>query len=561
MHWAAPVLMAAVAVCVVFNEPMLFTGNATYGFGPDAPGTLWMYDWVKEDVLSGKFPIHTTRMYYPEGITLLFRNGSNVLDAFLSVPFQLFVATPLALVLTTVLIVAGNGLAIQPLLRHVAPNSAVVRGAVGAWWMINPYVLDEIARGRPTQAMLWFVPPAFLAMLRLSRPRDAVLLGLSIGLSALTYWYMALFLALALAPLAVQRLWQGRWRALALLSVAAAVALLVVAPLAVPILGAAARGQIPGLDLPIQKSLGYFTAGLRYQHMWALHANPLVAAALVAGVATLRRHAWAVAGIALAMMFALGARIPTASGIVDFAPYTWMYEHSTFIARLNFPERAYSVVYALLAVILAGVLDRARGGWVGWVVWVFVIAWPFGTGALPLPLRTTAPLPASVLIASAPGPVLVTPTESTDNVLIQQGYFNSPLVSGMGDHEPTVRSDGFNHLFKTNTFFTAIMLQSSVASWPTIDETRLARTVRWVWYDSDVQERLAGIPTSNSQLERLTSYMGAPYYADEMTVLWDLRRPGKTATDEEKQTAARVRAEYLPFARVADGSQEVWRNY
>ena len=560
-RWVIPCLVTLIALFVVFDQPMLFTGNVAYGFGPDAPGTIWMYDWVKEDVLSGKFPTHTTRMYYPEGIDLLLRNGSNVVDALLSVPFQLFFPTPLALVLTTTLIVLGNGLCIQPLLRHVAPNSAAVRWCVGAWWMINPYVIDEIARGRPTQAMLWFVPFAILGALRLRDWRDAAMLGVAVGLQALTYWYMALFLAIALIPLGIEKLFVARAKAALLFAMAVLLAALVVAPLAVPIARAAFQREIPGLDLPIERSLIYVTAALRFEHLWLLHGNPLTVAILAVGLVSLRKNAWAVAGILLAGAFGLGVRIPLSHGALESVPYAWLYHHSAFIARLNFPERIYSVVYALLAVILAGVLDRARSAWVGFAVWGFALAWPFARGALPLPLRTTAPFPASVIIAGTPGPVLVTPTESTDNALIQQSYFKSPLVSGMGDHEATVRTEAFNRLFRENAFFNAIMLQTAVPSWATLDVNKLGKTVRWVWYDRQVQERLLGEPVSNAQLERLKSYMGTPYYADELTALWDIRRPGRSATKAEKTIAMTAHKVYIPYSRVADATQNSWKNY
>lgn len=561
-RWLLPVFLTVTAAYVVFAQRVLFTGDVCYGFGPDPPGTIWMYDWVKEDVLNGKFPIRTDRMYYPEGIELLLRNGSNVVDAILSVPFQLFFSTPLALVLTTVVIVLGNGLAIQPLLREVAPSSQLIRWSVGAWWMINPYVLDEIARGRPTQAMLWFVPPAILGMWRLGGARDALLLGAAVGLQALTYWYMALFLSICLLPLAIRQLWLHRARGLGLLLVGVVTAVVVVSPLAVPIATAAARNEIPGLDLPVEQSLIYMTYALRAEHMWLLHVNPLVVAALLIGLASFRHHFWALAGIGLGIIFAFGVRIPTGDGSLDFPLYTWIYEHSQFIARLNFPERIYSVVYALLAVVVASFLERSRQAWVGWFVWAFALCWPFGMGGLPLPLRTTSPLPASVIIERTPGPVLVTPTESTDNALIQQVYFKAPLVSGMGDHEPTVRTEAFSRLFSENPFFTAIMLQSQVPSWATLDVNRLAKQVRWVWYDREVQERLVGVPKSNSQLEHLQSYMGTAYYSDEATAIWDIRRPGRTASTTEKKLASEARTRYRRFAAiVAEQSASNWKNY
>ena len=67
-----------------------------------------MYDWVRESVLAGQFPVSTDRMYYPEGVQFLVRNGANVLDALISVPLQVFLGPGKGELWTCVVIVVGD---------------------------------------------------------------------------------------------------------------------------------------------------------------------------------------------------------------------------------------------------------------------------------------------------------------------------------------------------------------------------------------------------------------------------------------------------------------------
>jgi len=232
--WALAVLALLGALWHTFGDAPFALSYPQVGSSPDAQGTFWMYDWVRQEVLAGRFPTFTDRMYHPQGMDFLVLNGANVVDAVMSIPLQVALGVGRGQLWTCVIIVIGNALTFFPLARRLAPERPDVAILVTAWWTVNPYTLAELGAGRPTQAMLWFVPIAAGALLRSGGWRDALVLGVAVGAQGLVYWYTPVFFALVFAPVALVRLVESPRRA-AHYALAVAVAMVVVAPLAVAI--------------------------------------------------------------------------------------------------------------------------------------------------------------------------------------------------------------------------------------------------------------------------------------------------------------------------------------
>ena len=355
----AAVLTLVLVVWHTFGDLVFRIRYPMIGANPDAYGTLWMYQWVRDEVEAGRFPVSTDQMYAPEGMNFFVRNGANVLDALLSIPLQWLLGGGRAELWTCVVIVVGNALSFFPLARKLAPASTASAILCTAWWAANPFVLFELSGGRPTQALLWFVPPAVAALLRLQGYRDAMILGLCVGLQGLTYWYLPLFFAVVMGPTAILRSIREPG-SLRYLSLAVGIALLLVAPVAIPIAQAASAGTIPGLDVTLETSGVWTESAERSRRLFSHLGMVSTLVPLLAVFSRWRSAPGLAIGVLLAVVFAVGARLSFSGQSLNNYPYQWLFEHSSLVARLNFPSRILSVVYCVGALSLVPVLAEAR---------------------------------------------------------------------------------------------------------------------------------------------------------------------------------------------------------
>ena len=535
--WVIAALALLLVVWHAFGDGPFWLRYPMVGSSPDAHGTFWMYDWVREEVLSGHFPRATTRMYSPGGMDFLVLNGANVLDALLSVPFQVLLGTGRGELWTCVLIVIGNAVAFFPLARQLAPRSPGAAVVATFWWATNPYVLSEMGGGRPTQAMLWFVPPAILVLMRFASWRDAALLGLLVGLQGLTYWYLPIFFALVLAPYGIGKLVENPKLA-GKFAVSVFVAVLVVAPLAWPILQASRAGQIPGIDLDISKTGMWLESVERSNRLYSQFAFVSTAVVLLGAFARFKRSPALAIGLAIALWFALGARFVAFGSVLENRPYGWLFAHSSFISRLNFPARVLSVGYCVAAVSLVPILDASRVKVLPWLLVVLVILEGRSNHLGPGRVLAVPEMPASVIVRMNPGPVLSSPMGAPDVSMVEQSFHHQPMVSGMGDHVETVRAASYDTWLENPWFAELVQADDLMKPWTKADEDQVRAAVRWVWFDRALLARGTDSSLTQTIESRLEVALGTPYYQDSYTAIWDLSRPGSTATEEEKAAAA-----------------------
>ena len=511
------------------------------GASPDAFGTLWMYDWVRESVLAGQFPVSTDRMYYPEGVQFLVRNGANVLDALISVPLQVFLGPGKGELWTCVIIVVGNVVSFFPLARRLAPGHPAAAIVATAWWGANPFVLSELGGGRPTQAMLWFVPPAVAALLRLNGWGDAVRLGIFVGLQGLTYWYLPIFFALVLFPVGVAHVLRD-WRAALRLGVAVLVAVACVVPLALPILRASQAGEIPGLGLNIDETGMWMESMQRSARLGAQLALISTCVGILAIFARVRAAPALALGAFLGLGFALGGRFAFFGLAAENPIYVWLFENSGFIARLNFPARVLAVVYCVAAVSLVPILAAGRIRFLPFLLLVLLVLEGRANHLGPGRVISMPPLPASVIIAANPGSLLSTPMGASDVAMAQQLFHRQPMVSGMADHVLTVRASSYDVWLKNPYFAELVQADDLMRPWTREEQAAVRSKVRWVWFDRALLARGTESSLTETIESRLEVALGEPYYRDPYTAIWDLTRPDTSATEAEIALAAAAEA-------------------
>lgn len=222
----------------------------------DHYGTQWFYWYTERQLRNGEGLDHTSLFFHPYGKDIFGHTGSNVLDGILAIPFRVLLG-PVAGYNVFVLVgLLASAWAFYALLSDWVADRGARLLAAGLFGL-SPFVLHDLAEGRPTQAILLPVVLFVRQLLRCGhedRWRPAVLAGLWLAVAGFQYWFYAIFaglcavghgLAAAAAP---PRGSGGAVRILSRHALAAAVALLLTAPVALPmVLAATEEGAVPGL--------------------------------------------------------------------------------------------------------------------------------------------------------------------------------------------------------------------------------------------------------------------------------------------------------------------------
>ena len=216
----------------------------------DTYGTQWFYWYVGEQILSGHGFGWTDLYFFPWGKDVYTDTGGNVLDALVALPLRALLGPTVGYNVFCLLALLANGLAFD---RLVIQRTRYLPGRiVGAvLYALAPFLLFELEEGRPTQVMQPFLPLFFAHLFALKRKRvkDAVLAGLFLALTGLTYWFYALFAGLvAIVHFAVAALAEPRRLHLfGLYALAAVVSLVLTLPFAGDLALRTATGGVEGL--------------------------------------------------------------------------------------------------------------------------------------------------------------------------------------------------------------------------------------------------------------------------------------------------------------------------
>ncbi|HJN77988.1 MAG TPA: hypothetical protein QGF58_29010 [Myxococcota bacterium] len=444
-----------------------FVGEA----GTDLWGTQWFYWRVGARVLDGEPFAHTNLLFYPWGKEVYLHTGGNVLDAALALPVRFAVGPVLGYDLFALGVLLVNGLATALLARRLGASAGAsgVAALIGAF---NPFTLGELAGGRPTQALIAFAVMAVSAFLSLDERaswRRGLEGGVWLVLAGLTYWYAAIFVVLVLAAALPAALLRARRRdELGALCGAVALglgaSLVLVLPLAWPMLGRLTSGEVPGL-LPVDDwtlagwspvTVEGLEIGLEALHPrgtgvvlhWETDAGLSVVpervglfwteVVLLAGLVLSRRRAMFLPMLGAAWILATGPQLPLFD-VVD-PIYVGLARVLPPLERLWWPARALFLVH-LLAAVGAAALWRRAGRWRGALGLLVVAGLGFearAAGWLPLP---TAPADVPGLhrcLAGGDGALLEVPLDGEPRRLHYQAVHGRPLLVGMIDNNPVL---------------------------------------------------------------------------------------------------------------------------
>lgn len=557
--------------------PALASAERYYGASLDLYGTLWFFWWIRRCVETLSDPGFTGLFFHPFGKDIFAHTGNNFVDALASVPLQWALGPRHSYDAFLALVLFGNAAAMDRLARLFTGSEAAA-GVAGLAFLFSPFALDEVRRGRPTQAMLWFAVLALYYAFQTSwrcRARDPYLGGACLALAGWTYWFAGSFVGVAVLGIAAVEVWRGaapgatrgdgeprrRARLMGRYARLLGVTALGVAP---AVLGMLHRGEagpisaVPDLrGATMEQLLSHPAVTLMRNESW----RPFVADAPVrvgygswwiaagAGVAVaargpLRPRVLAlVALIALFLVVSLGPMLDAGGGI-PLPHYALALERLPLFSRFWFPYRALCVVWLLLP-LLVGLLvawaPRSRRAAVALALGVLLPGEAILRLDLASPPTTTLPeRPAYGVIAAAGGGVIELPFGVDQLPIAYQTRHGQPLLGGMGEANPHLRPRGFDERAQRSALLRFLIDACARPVPPPVPDSSWADLVRegfrWVALHRDVltvyeaRGLLAppggrGVYGAPAVRTSLTAVLGPPLMVDGPVLFWSLAGP------------------------------------
>ncbi|MES2640549.1 MAG: glycosyltransferase family 39 protein [Myxococcota bacterium] len=446
-------LFLAIALAGVL--PTLASPGSTVGDGVDAMGTHWFYWWIRTCIEHFGDPSFTSLFFYPFGKDVFAHTGNNFVDAVFSVPFQWVFGHTLYSPTWTLALQLGNVVTFRPLAKYLFGDTFSAFAAT-LLWMINPFVLFEITAGRPTQAMVWFLPAAVLYLLRAAREpgwKNGAWLGVAVAMSAWTYWFTAYFLVLLLLPLAAWELHASsdRWGVVRRWSFGVALCFVLVAPGLLGMTSAVDDGRVPGID-PTQGSIflapkpiaNNVSADLHGLWLMEMHGSPLffqpawgLPLLLVPFLRKLPipggRWRW-IAALLVVLAFAGGTMFRAGGAVLVMPHYMVLYRYLPFFDRLWFPYRMAAVAFIPAALLLGAMVAMTpRPRLVLGALVALGLAGQVAVGTWPFNHRYTRAPPMVASLHEEEGNVIFLPMKIQHDGLMWQTEFQRPTFGGMGE--------------------------------------------------------------------------------------------------------------------------------
>jgi hypothetical protein len=567
----------------------------------DGYGTQWFY-WVVYELWTEQGSIdlsdlqESTVVFHPYGKDIYSHTGSNLLDAFLAIPFRWMLGPVAGYNLFCLMGMVFNGWAFSCLARQFSSDILAI-WVSSLWFACSPYILYEFAEGRPTQGIVGLLP---LFMLYLWRSglgpgwRSPVLSGVLLALVGLQYWFYAFFGGLA-------ALAHGLWRSArpvgeqrgrevfmrhALMGI---VALVLCAPFALPLVMSSAEGSTPGLlevsswslsqiDPTTQEGTEIGILGfqpwlgqsafmvLRSGEVQILgHQATLSGAALLLFVMWLRYPGSLHRGPVLAMvgflgLISIGPVIMLGDGWVGNPLYIALVEAIPFTRRLWWPGRAFVIPCILIG--LFGTLalhwsaSHGRRVQLGLALCLSGLwAWDLRDSAL-LPLPTwDAKVPAGYecLSEGEEGAVIVLPFGWNQAHLYYQTRHGRPMIGGMLESNVVFTPTEAVELRRENSWLRVLLAQ---AEWGEGFPDSLSRAGAQL----DILEERGDLSAAeqsllelgrqaldpSTELETLESALSALVQLPDPTVDWIIQAVADS-DDLEREKRARVQIGRRPW--------------
>ncbi len=479
----------------------------------DHYGTQWFYWYTEHQLRTGGGLDHTDLFFHPWGKDIFGHTGSNVLDGILAIPFRVLLGPVAGYNIFVLVGLLASAWAFYLLASdHIADRGArlLATGLFG----LSPFVLHDLAEGRPTQAILLPVVLFVRHLLRCgSRDswRDALLAGFWLAVSGYQYWFYAFFaglcavghgLASAASPSPASG---GPIRILMRHALAALVALVLTAPVALPLaLAAGEDGAVPGLLDTRAWSLSYtppvtmegMSIGLftwqPFQRMSGFHVltdsnvevflaqilllpwfwAPLMLVFLLRRPPSGRLARLPLLAMALISLgLAAGSMVLVGSLALPNPPFIALTHLLGFMRRLWWPARAlapFTIVLALMsAELLAWARQRRWGAQIQGAAMLLLTALSLGEirAAGHLPLATwDAHIPAGYqCLAQGPeGALIELPFVWSQAHLYYQTTHGRPIMGGMLEDNDVFTPEEISTLREQNDFL--VQLRTAAAT-------------------------------------------------------------------------------------------------
>jgi hypothetical protein len=472
----------------------------------DAWGTQWFYWFVGFQLRHLHGFGWTDLFFYPWGKDVYLHTGGNVLDAILAIPIRWVFGAVAGYNLWVVFVLFLNFVGMKALAERMGADAHSARLA-GVFFAFNPYALNEINGGRPTQVVLSFLLLYTLDLVKTGESRSwwaPVRAGIWLAVTALTYWFYAFFGGLGAIGIVIWRFISprpGDTRVHMILRHAfiAVVALLIAGPFAYPMMSAK---DVPGmLDVskwtdgnwmpttnegvsvgmyvfdPLSRMSGFWVPKGDGRIFLQEYVNMLlvqVALAVVGIVAAPRK--WRGAGIALLVTSLIVAFGPTIQLGVDIPNYVYvtMVRSVSFLRRLWWPSRALVITHVAIGVCTAWTFAwLGRRPWVQSLAVVAVLgAWLYelrDAGLLPMPVWTAhVPEGFRCLASGPPGAIIELPYAYDQSHLYYQTIHERALLGGMVEDNPLF-SPPEQIRFRADNTFVKVMMDAAVEESPDTD--------------------------------------------------------------------------------------------
>ena len=501
-------LAAAVALLLTgwtFGDALGQLGESFLGFEyVDGYGTQWFYWFVERQVRRGETLGHTDLFFHPWGKEIFAHTGTNVLDAYLALPFRMLLGPVAGYNVFVLLALAANGIAFAFLARQVTRDTLAI-GLGSVLFAFTPYILFETSAGRPTQALMVLPVLTVLFLWRSGVRRgwlSPALAGLFLGLSGYQYWYYAFFFGVACLLHGLLRIARpaedagGRWRVLGRHVLMAAVALAVTLPFAHALLTGGATGgeAMPGmLDMerwsmranppltvegtkvglfmwqPLLRQTGAFVQDLDgterflFRGTWMLWLMWISVAVWLWRPGRLERGPVALM-MAGGLLLSIGPLLLLGGLALPNPLYILLSKGLPFMQRLWWPARAFSLLSVLVGLTAVVNLAHLRrfGPWprLGAALGVSLL-WAVELAALGyLPMATwSAATPAGYrcLEHGPEGALMELPYAWTQGHLYYQTHHGRPIMGGMLENNPEFTPDEVFELHDDNSFVSSLL--------------------------------------------------------------------------------------------------------
>ncbi len=236
----------------------------------------WTFWWVKEALLSGQNPFFTTQLYYPFGVSLTSHNIA-WLNIAVWLPLQALIGGTAAYNLTILTIFTLNGFVFYLFARELTGSlpASFIGGLVFGFW---PYTMSHY--DHPNMIVLFWVPLTMLLLQRMVERQSlkfTLLASVSLAMIGITRWQLLVMSAPLIAAYLLflflgDKSIRSR-RVVWLLLLTGIVALLLMAPLAAPLV----RDQLSKDNVTdtavnelegVTDLLSYVITPAVYNHFW-----------------------------------------------------------------------------------------------------------------------------------------------------------------------------------------------------------------------------------------------------------------------------------------------------